>query len=521
MAELSRRHFLAGSGLLATAAAVGPTLLTPSSATAAAPRAAQAAKPTLDSAGWFQEWEEKMIDLGDRLGGTRGLDRWVDLLDDGFQSVGLQTFRDAQQMGDDTPSWNATKWNLKVKGSADLKKVPVASYMPYSGTTTPAGITAPMVYAGAGEAADFAAQDFTGKIALVDAAYPAALYETYGDWFDPTNTGGPGPQYHLYDPGNTIKLNDTWRSCFMNSSTDQVNPDITTTLAKAAGAAGIAIIFDAAPDDMLGQYLPFARPFRDIPVLYLDREAGATLKEQVLNFPTTVQFTLTADVAPATVQNLTAMMPGASSDEYIILATHLDGVGVAEENGGVALLSMARYLSQMAPDTRNRSVIFHLTYHMTPYVATNGTDFQTFHPDLYSKSVAYFGIEHLGQMNWVDNPVTGKYKKTGATEVAQLGCAGNSVLADLAFAAYRRNDLRRQVIGTNIRGVAGPHKTNMPSMGYCPLENNLVSTVGQGNLKQFHAGYMRQQMKTFLDLYQSVDATSTDELFSVGGPYAR
>ncbi len=519
MAQLSRRQFLASGGAAAAAAAFAPSIWNMGSSAAATPKQQGAA--VLDSSDWLQTWEERMIGLGNRMGGTTGLTKWVDLLEDQFQQLGLQTVRDAQPMPAETPSWNATKWELRVLKGQGVKKIPVASYMPYSGTTPDDGVTAPMVWAGAGEAADFAAQDFTGKIALVEAQYPASLYQTYRNWFNPANTGGPGPQYYRYDPNHTIKLDDIWRSCFMFSSSDQVNPAITTTLAKAAGAVGIAIIFDADPADMLGQYLPFARPYRDIPVLYLDRDAGHTIKEQVQSYPTTVQFTLAADVAATSVDNLTAFLPGTNTDEYIILMTHLDGVGVAEENGGFALLAMARYLSQMPASTRNRSVILHGTYHMTPYVSTNGTDFQTFHPDLYSKSVTVFGIEHLGQMNWVDNNLTGEFAPTGQTEVAQLGCSGNSVLAKLAYQAYKRNGLARQVIGTNIRGVAGPHKTNMPSMGYCPLENNLVSFAGKPNLKDFNADYMRKQLVTFLDLYQSVDATSTDELFSVGGPYAR
>jgi hypothetical protein len=197
-------------------------------------------------------------------------------------------------------------------------------------------------------------------------------------------------------------------------------------------------------------------------------------------------------------------------------------VGTAEENGAFALVAMAKYLAQQPVSTRNRSVIFHFTYHMTPYVATNGIDFQTFHPDLYDKSVTVFGVEHLGQMNWVDDNTTGRFYPTHRSEVAQLAVNTNAVLAGICEQALKQHRLGRNLVCTNIRGVAGAHKANMPSVGYCPLENNLVSFAGQLNLRlgTFSADLMRTQLQTWLTTYKLIDATSTATLFSSGGPYA-
>jgi hypothetical protein len=467
----------------------------------------------------MERWEWGMVELGNRLGGTASLGTWVDWLEDGLQRLGLNTFRDAQQMPSTTPSWNATDWKLRIVDGMTQTSIAVAAYMPYSGTTPSGGITAQVVDAGAGLQADFAAQDFTGKIAMVKVPYPTA-FETYGSWFDTSNTGGPGPQYLTYDPDNTIHPNDLYRSCFDYASATQMTT--TPALALAAGAVGVVMILDAAPADALGQYNPFARPYRGIPVLYLDRDAGQRLQSRVDGGPTTARLTLAADVAPSSVDNLTAILPGANSNEYVILLTHLDGVGSAEENGGFALLAMARYLNQLPASSRNRSVILHFSYHMTPYVNTNGIDLMEFHPDLYEKSVAVFGVEHLGQMNWVDNPNTKRFYPTGRTEVAQLGVNTNAVLAQICGQALRQNRLGRNLVCTNIRGVASAHKTNLPSMGYCPLENNLVSFAGVQNLRMgtFNPSLMRHQIATWLDAYRLIDATSTAELFSSGGPYA-
>ena len=116
----------------------------------------------LDDAVWFQEWEERMVRTGNRMGGCSGLSSWVDLLQGQLQRLGLSTFRDPLAMPEDR--WNATKWALNVVDGLWQTPIRVASYYPYSGVTPASGTTAGIIIAGAGTtAADFAAQCFTGR----------------------------------------------------------------------------------------------------------------------------------------------------------------------------------------------------------------------------------------------------------------------------------------------------------------------------------------------------------------------
>lgn len=520
MHPYSRREFFTKSAAVGAAAVAAPAVLgtIPANASLLKSQPGKShGQPVLDSTQWLQEWEERMVGLGNRMGGTKALGTWIDLIEDQFQRLGLSTFRDTQQMPASTPAWNATDWKLSIIDASKQTPIKVASYYPYSGATPKSGITAEIVDAGAGTSADFAAKDFTGKIALVNAPYPSA-FQTYGSWFDTSNTGGPGPQYQTFDPEHTIKLTDIYRSCFDYGSAVGGIP----ALAVAAGAAGLVIVLDAHPDDALGQFNPFGRAFQNMPTLYLDRVAGKELTTRVQAGPTTVRLTLAADIAPSSVDNLTAVMPGANPNEYIIVLTHIDGVGTAEENGAFALLAMARYLNQLPAGSLNRTILWRFTYHMTPYVNTNGADLQMFHPDLYDNSVATFGIEHLGQMNWVDDNYTGQFRPTHRSEVAQLGVSKNAVLAGICEQALAQHHLGRNLVCTNIRGVASRHSANMPSLGYCPLENNLVSFAGDFNLRlgTFNASLMRKQIQTWLTTYQIIDSTSTATLFSSGGPYA-
>jgi hypothetical protein len=121
----------------------------------------------------------------------------------------------------------------------------------------------------------------------------------------------------------------------------------------------------------------------------------------------------------------------------------------------------------------------------------------------------------------VDDPNTKRFYPTHRSEVTQLGVNTNAVLAQICGRALKRNRLGRNLVCVNIRDVAGAHKGNLPSMNYTPLENNLVSFAGPANLRMgtFNPSLMRHQIVTWLDAYQMIDATSTAELFSSGGPY--
>jgi hypothetical protein len=516
----SRREFVV-KGALGTAA-IGGGLT--GVASAKTPRAVRTQNrsgrpPKLWSASTFQEWQERMVGLGPlgRMGGSPALDKWTDMVEEQLQISGFSTIRDPQVMGSSQQSWTPTTWTLNVTNDHGYgpTQIPVASFYPYSGTTPAGGITAPLVDAGSG--LDFSGQDYTGAIALVQIPYENSEYETYGDFFAGTTVFNPGTRYLTYDPGNTIDPNGLYRSALMNLLAPQFTQ--TPALALAAGCVGIVYVMDAAYKDAYAQWLPFGKVFQGIPALILDRDAGRQLTTRVDSVPTTVQLTLTANMANATVNNLTAILPGQLSNEYIMLLTHLDGTGVAEENGPVGLLALADYLSQTPQASRKRSVIFHFSYHMTPYVATNGLDLQTFHPELYNQIVTTFGIEHLGQMNWVDDNITDKYYPTHQTEVSWLGVKNNTALATIASKAITQNDLRRYLVASSLFGVGGTHAGNMPSLGDVPIPNQLCTFDGQGHMSQFNPSFMRHQLETWLTAYQLIDATSTSTLFSSGGPY--
>ena len=168
MHNYSRRELLASGAAVGAAAVAAPALLGgfPASASAATRslrnHVGHGGPARLDNAEWFEEWEYRMVGLGNRMGGCSGLSSWVDLLQGQLQRLGLSTFRDPLAMPEDR--WNATKWALNVVDGLWQTPIRVASYYPYSGVTPASGTTAGIIIAGAGTtAADFAAQCFTGR----------------------------------------------------------------------------------------------------------------------------------------------------------------------------------------------------------------------------------------------------------------------------------------------------------------------------------------------------------------------
>jgi hypothetical protein len=198
----SRREFVV-KGALGTVAVGGGLTGVAYARQGARARPRSVRPPQLWNAATLQEWQERMVGLGPlgRMGGYPALDKWTDMVQEQLEITGLSVIRDPQTMGSSQQSWTPTKWSLTVTNDHGYgpTEIPVASFYPYSGTTPPGGITAPLLDAGTG--LDFSGQDFTGAIALVQIPYLNSEYETYGDLFAGNTVFNPGTRYLTYAPG--------------------------------------------------------------------------------------------------------------------------------------------------------------------------------------------------------------------------------------------------------------------------------------------------------------------------------
>ena len=87
---------------------------------------------------------EQMVSLGPRLTGSPAHRAWIDHLENGLTRAGVSMSRDHFNF----TRWSARSWSLEVLDGQGAGPVPVSSYFPYSGATGPAGVEAPLAYAG-------------------------------------------------------------------------------------------------------------------------------------------------------------------------------------------------------------------------------------------------------------------------------------------------------------------------------------------------------------------------------------
>ncbi|MGI5326950.1 hypothetical protein [Actinomadura nitritigenes] len=500
---VNRRGFLGAAAAIPLVAAAAPT------ASAAARRRPEADLDLSDLAapGQLWDWEQTMVGFGQRIGGTASHRRWLDFLEDQFQRSGLVTFRDSQKLTADTPGWEATKWDLSI-GSRGLEKpVPVASYYPYSGETPAAGVRAELVDVGAGTQAEFAARDLRGKIGYITATFPSQ-FDTYGVWT-------PSIDY-LYDPDRTLTPTTPFRKACFNVFSPTLSA--VPALAKQAGCAALVIALDATAANAAGQYLPFAKPHAGIPILYVSRETGRQVKTQLASGNRTARLRLRAALAPASVDNLTAVLPGTNKDEYLWLLSHSDGVNACEENGGIGFLSLARHFASRPRSRRNRSLAFHLTLHMTPYVATNGAFFEQARPDIFSKVVGLMHVEHLGQRDWIEDPDAGTFQPTGQPEPAFMDVSRNPHLIDTVTKAIRAEDLRRTAVTSTTYSVGSQYDGRLPTVGFMTYPNQMLSWgVPRGrrfsqSIEKVDPQRMAAEIRTLARVAEAMDAMPTATL---------
>ncbi|WP_307215964.1 hypothetical protein [Microbacterium sp. SORGH_AS_0888] len=210
------------------------------------------------------------------------------------------------------------------------------------------------------------------------------------------------------------------------------NPAISSELAgtdlsgaRAAGVLGVVAIWRDLPDDEArGQYLPFTRPYQDIPAVWVPASQG---DELVAAARRGERATLTLDATRhpnATMDTVWAVAPGSGphAHESVIVVTHSDGGNAVEENGHIGLLALAR---DAVSTPHDRTIVFVVVagHLRIPAVSTHGQATSAWldaHPDLWSPAssgltaVAGLAIEHLGARRRRDDAVT-----TGAENPAE------------------------------------------------------------------------------------------------------
>jgi hypothetical protein len=381
----------------------------------------------------MQSWYEELDDAGLRATGSPEHEKFIDVLWERMERMGLA---DVRSEAVPFERWTPSSWSLEILDGQDSGKVPVAWYIPYSGSLPPQGFTGHLEYVP--DSADPAKGSLNGKIVLIDITIPR------------TNLGVMGRMaYSQYDPNHVLALDREYVRVWVGN--------MGRKLAQIR-AAGPAAVIAALPLDSAaakGLYTPYDGLVRKCPGIYVDQDQGARLKE-VARTSARVRMTLVATSEQVNSRNLMSVIPGRSS-ELIVLHSHTDGPNGIEDNGPNIILGMTQYLARIPRELLPRSLMVLLTSgHFAGGVGSR--HFVNHHrEDLLPRIAACLTIEHVGarDMRLTDR---GAFEATDKIEPA------------IVFMPPRADELAKIVVqglaACNLGGafLAGPTNLNPNNM---------------------------------------------------------
>ena len=259
---------------------------------------------------------------------------------------------------------------------------------------------------------------------------------------------------------------------------------------------------------------PFGTP-TTVPVVLVGHATGQRLKGLVAS-GASVTLTHHAIVHPdAPADNLWAVLPG-TSDETIIINTHTDGCNANEENGGLAVVSLARYFSKLPASRRNRTLVFLMTAGHFGHGYFRGTaDWMDTNANVLKKTVAAVTIEHLGAMGWQDDVAANQYKPTGQGEwnVAHATKPAGDVFIKAAEGTDANNIYAVVAAGTYPGEGAGFFRAGLPVVSYIPTPQYLFATPAKGGvLDKLSVDRFYGELVTFARTVAALDTMSAAEI---------
>jgi hypothetical protein len=462
-----------------------------------------------------ESWDQLvwMAKLGPKYTGNPAHVQFVDYLAKNLQSCDLEVQRDHYTL----PRWEARRCALDVHTASGASlKLPVTSYYPYSGETRAEGVTGEIAYLG-----------------TFQSIYPDVANHTQG----PGSSKPTAPPVFSQDLKDKIVfvecpvLPTNMREWFRVRGGDPVDITVSSALQrthwgtvgvltdfKKAGALGVILGWTNISDENAAdQYAPFSRPHQDIPGIYIGRESTAKLKDLAAS-GAKATLVLEANITPdSPTDTLYSLLPGTSTDEIITVQTHTDGPNALEENGGIAILALARYFSKIPKAERKRTLLFVLTtgHFALPYVGSIRAFIEK-HPDLIKKTVASVTIEHVGGLEWADDELM-HYRPTGKNELALAQVTHDSVVKVLQECLKDSGDDQTAILtpnpGHRWAGEGGAvNQTGVPEIGYIVIPNYLCAGPANGCIERLSPDRMHAEIAMFAKVIHKYDAMSTAEL---------
>lgn len=383
----------------------------------------------LASAGQIETWvsDRVQFDRGFNPPGSQAHESYVDLL--------LGQLRNSCLTGIEAPPFEFTRWAPRDWGLTVIEDdetetgISVAGFIPFSGDTPATGLrreltVLPELGASAttvlldgrpiGEAiGDYDVQDKLVAVRLPRLAIPLALL-----------------QDSFLNAGEDFDISEFWSDGILEPTyfpallgTAQVEAAL-----EAGDAAGFIAVLPLGPQAADNLYAPFEGVAGHLPGLYLDRDAGAGLRNRISESENAVEGRLTLDVAvdeSATARNIVGTLPG-GSERTIVLSSHTDATNSNEDNGPAAILAIVDYFCSIPQSLR--PVTLHVVLHGAHLAGNRGLrTYVDDHAETLSESViAALELEHLGALEWAEQERGGPMALNGRIETQLLTVSSDS-----------------------------------------------------------------------------------------------
>lgn len=337
---------------------------------------------------------QRMVDFGPRLPGHPNHVRFVEFLAREFQQIGLilgpcdsYAYR----------RWDPLAYGLDLEDDGTMKPVPNIAYYVRSHPAQPGCITAPLHYGGMiyknGPTA--LGEVPAGSIVVFDGKLPQTTIQQLVDLL----------YVHVPEAEKAEYLSRLYKRLWLM-------PAFPLEAVLAKGVAGVVIIIDVSDAMIAGNFLPHTSHYKPpLPTLFVGNDAGNNLRRRA-RLGKRAKLTLDAQWVDCTVPSLTAILPG-ESDEVVVIDTHTDGQNFIDEDGGMAMLQLARHFASLLKQRRLRRILVFAGWpgHMSGALPER-SGWVRAHPDLVKRAAAAVTIEHHGAPEWKDVPEKG-YALTG------------------------------------------------------------------------------------------------------------
>ena len=470
---------------------------------------------TVDEA---QKWHEAKDLLGPAFSGNPSWKVFLTVIEAKMREYGaLDIHRNAWTYDRwYTSEWpDDSNWSLVSNG----KKLRIASYGANSGTTPPDGVTADLVFYDPKNPP----ASIEGKIVVYQTVpetekTPAdqRIYEYPGDYLYLSN-----PET-FPDPRIPRKVNMTViMRAEMRQATGMI-PKLTE--GKAAGAV---FVFDSSYERLAGLYTFGVPAIHQMPTLYVDRASGKQLIDDAKQGKKAT-LRLIGKVEPTETYQLFAYLPGVDygtpKDQKILLVTHTEGPSISQDDGGYGMLAIAKYFSHIPQTQRPRTLMFFFdNRHYMPGAERvfARQNWMEQHPEVWDSIVGVIGIEHLGQMEFIEKD--GIFKATGLVEHSRLHATNNQKLIDMAIKSVKDNKLRRVSVEQVDRpGIHGTSQGTWFGLGAVGRRRGLPAFATMGDMgaywatssriDRFDAKHFVDQVATMTQLTGELMLANLDEV---------